>query len=122
MFQTKTQLRARIDALVTGMEDHRNDLRKVVEHACELSDANAKQAVTILAQQSELTRLREKCEEMAAHIKRISEIPTQFSSGPLWMSEEEEDARYKYEHGDINREMLHDTLQELGLNPDITTE
>lgn len=77
-------------------------------------------ALTDLTHEVEI--LRRKNEELADHIKKMNDIPTQFASGPLWMSEEEEDAHYRYEHGDINREMLHETLQELGLNPDITTD
>lgn len=105
-----------------GMVDHRDDLRSAYEHAAQLSDVNAKQAVTILAQQTELTRLRDKCEELAAYIKKLNEVPTQFSSGPLWMTEEEEDLRYQHQQGSINGEMLREQLLELGLDPTITTE
>lgn len=86
-----------------------------------LTESNAQLVATHADLVHEVEILRRKNEELAEHIKRMNDVPTQFSSGPLWMSEEEEDARYQYEHGDINREMLQDTLQELGLNPDITT-
>lgn len=78
--------------------------------------------VAHLLLQQENTRLVDKNKELSEHIRKMNEIPTQFSSGPLWMSEEEEDARYRHESGDINAEMLRDTLVELGLDPDITTE
>lgn len=94
------------------------DLFQVIER---LTENNAKLVASNADLVHEVEILRRKNEELAEHIKKMHDIPTQFSSGPLWMSEEEEDARYQYEHGDINREMLQDTLQELGLNPDITT-
>lgn len=87
-----------------------------------LTENNAKLTASVADLTHEVEILRHKNEELAAHIKRMNEVPTQFSSGPLWMSEEEEEARYRYDHGDIDRAMLESTLQELGLDPEITTE
>lgn len=83
---------------------------------------NATLSDSVRALSHENQRLREKCEELAKFIKTLQEIPTQFSSGPLWMSEEEEDAQYKYDSGQINRAELAETLQSLGLEPHIVVD
>jgi hypothetical protein len=87
-----------------------------------LVKSNQELALAQLLLQQENTRLVEKNKELAEHIRRLTDIPTQFASGPLWMSEEEEDARFARDTGDINGEMLREKLLELGLDPNITNE
>lgn len=85
-----------------------------------LTESNARLTVSVADLTHELEILRRKNEELADHIKKMNEVPTQFASGPLWMSEEEEDLHDAYARGDIDKQGLAERLFELGLNPEIT--